>query len=647
MNSPILAAPLVLPNTTTVKRVSSIKLHNFRAYYGEYLPIQLNAGENMLIYGENGSGKSSLFKALNNYLESSRNANQIFTKNRLSSNESGEIVISFKDFDTTTSTEIIGPAQNFTFSDVNSNNTAQFIQDACLVKGFLDYTSLLDVYFHREAEPNLFKLIVLSLLGDHIPISSGGNFKFKTKWHQLQADLTKNAWTRNDSCHRMALQELPTFETHLRHTLSDIFFELNRYLKEYFTDLNIELDFKLKKLDFNYKGGKPDWYTTADLRLVVKKDGILIVGDYGDILNEARLSACAICLYLASVRKNPTNVDLKLLYLDDIFIGLDAGNRIPILKIIQNEFSDFQIFISTYDRHLFELGKQHFETFVPSKWLFTELYVSKGIINNVTFDIPLIIQKESDFSRAVFYLHHPIKPDYPASANYFRKFAEGILQTHIPPHEIRDSDFSLIANYRLSHLVNAAIKFYEKIDVRLDLLLQLQNALPTLLHPLSHFNLSAPIYKNELVDIQTCLFCMEKELKELKLKFKPFIPQSKLVKLKIPLAPQQMGYYEIQIQEMIYILLDKSGLPNLSNGECKAKCHYIIQDGMKRESHNCSSNNVNFRYSSLKDAFDKIYLHLSTNPKYATVVKAAKFTTEFEINEQGIWQSLAPLLAFE
>jgi hypothetical protein len=81
------------------------------------------------------------------------------------------------------------------------------------------------------------------------------------------------------------------------------------------------------------------------------------IENYHVFLNEARLSALAICLYLASIKTNPLPDDsLRILYLDDVFIGLDTCNRIPLLDIIKQEFMDcgFQVFLSSYDRHFYK-----------------------------------------------------------------------------------------------------------------------------------------------------------------------------------------------------------------------------------------------------------------------------------------------------
>ncbi len=45
-------------------RITKIELKNFRAFYGAYQIDLHKAGKNLLVYGENGSGKSSLYSVL-------------------------------------------------------------------------------------------------------------------------------------------------------------------------------------------------------------------------------------------------------------------------------------------------------------------------------------------------------------------------------------------------------------------------------------------------------------------------------------------------------------------------------------------------------------------------------------------------------
>ncbi|MBW2093366.1 MAG: AAA family ATPase [Deltaproteobacteria bacterium] len=50
-------------------KIKTIKLTNYKAFYGTYeIPV---GGKNLFIYGENGSGKSSLYYALKDFFQSS------------------------------------------------------------------------------------------------------------------------------------------------------------------------------------------------------------------------------------------------------------------------------------------------------------------------------------------------------------------------------------------------------------------------------------------------------------------------------------------------------------------------------------------------------------------------------------------------
>lgn len=629
------------------KRIVSLKINNCRAYCSNYDALTLPKGENVLIYGENGSGKSSLYKAMNNYFTKSNSPSLAFVKNRYLEHLEGEISITFSEFTNPLLQIISGTNEEYVFGSTGHDNNIEFIKTASLVNGFLDYTDLLKVYLHKEERPNLFDLIVLSLLGNHIPIASGGNFKFREKWEQLQNDLILNSYTRNDRYHKSAFRELPIYEVHLRSTLDLVFTELNRLLSVYFSDFNIQINYILLPLNFNY-GNKWEWYTTSDLRLDIIKDGVSIGGNYSDFLNEARLSAIAICLYLASLLQNPTNVELKILFLDDVFIGLDAGNRLPILNILRTEFNSYQKFISTYDRHWFELAKRQFEVYNDKSWSTLEIYVGSEIINHNTIPKPILISGMSNYEKAVQYLHDRIRPDYPASSNYFRKSVEELIQNLVPKYELVDTENILLADFKLTALLSKTKNFLEKINSDTTEIIKIIGLLQNLIHPLSHHEITSPIYKGELLILEDSIPRLKQLLTDLDIvnNYKCILGQGKNIKITITVdsATNHFYYYELKLKESI-ILNRNIGNPILSYSKCYLEKMYGTNNGAQIPSFSPIKSDVRFNYTSLENASDLIYNFILAQNGFV-FPKETNYLNLIEYYDGTNWTSINPLLVW-
>lgn len=342
--------------------ITGITLNNYRAFKGPYAAISIPANHHLLIYGENGSGKSSIYKAVKDFFQSSINPETHFDVNLFSKsagNDSGSILLRITELD---ANKNVTATNDFTFGkpDTQSNHRIQPIQLANKVKGFLDYKRMLQTHFVDTPEgqnPNLFPLVVEDLLADHlIKKTTGGgvaDFELYTEWKRISEPiLTLDGRYR---AYKKALAELPLFEQALRILLVQVFTEFQRLIQEYF-DPKLDIDVTLSQMNFDWKKRSID----RELYLKIKYAGTPIPS-YQTFLNEARLSALALSIYLAALKTYPpATSDLKVLYLDDVFIGLDTSNRIPLLEILKDEFinQDFQIFISTYDRQWFELARQ-------------------------------------------------------------------------------------------------------------------------------------------------------------------------------------------------------------------------------------------------------------------------------------------------
>ena len=144
-------------------RITGIEIKNFRAFYGTYHINLHKAGKNLLVYGENGSGKSSLYLALKLFLESSEEAHQFEAYRNIFHADDGYIKLNLR-------ADAHSKQHTYEWSRTVTETNDLLMSEASKSKGFLDYKALLEThYVHREAEHvNVFKLLVENLLANTI-----------------------------------------------------------------------------------------------------------------------------------------------------------------------------------------------------------------------------------------------------------------------------------------------------------------------------------------------------------------------------------------------------------------------------------------------------------------------------------------------
>lgn len=628
-----------------MKRITNLEIFNFRAFFDNYT-IELSKGENLLIYGENGSGKSSLFKSLNNFFNSSLNANFPYIKHHSKITSDGILSFTFNDYDISTNTIISRYGQVISFgSNLVTTGTEQFIKTAELTKGFLDYKGLLAVYNHSEAQPNLFDLIVNNLLKDFIPTHLGGTDPMGSRFSQLHKKITR-AHTRRTYSYWTGLPEMASYEILLRKVLNEVFLQLNTFLLYYFK-LNLRVWYSLTPLI-----STGSWREIPkELKLALKLNGVY-VGHQSDFLNEARLSALSICLYLAIIKKNPQPIDLKVLFLDDVFIGLDLSNRLPILEIIKNEFSDYQVFISTYDRHLYELAKRKFETESPEKWKSIELYVGNDRIGNRPIDRPILVVGESHLEKATRYLHDSRRPDYPASANYFRKALEQIIQEEVPAYERADVENKVqIPDYKLGPLIYKTKRFLKRLNHSTATVDAIISLLPSLLHPLSHHEITSPVYKGELLQIENLIPKFLSELKSLdcsiKIKCTPLEGRTELkIKYIIDNGTGHFSFTYLRTTEPMLLTNNGTGAIRISDTKCFIEKCYGENNGVevphsRKSFSNDEKAHPDNNFNSILDAYNILHSKMIKNPAIGNFPKDANYLNTIQyLDNYGNYQPI-------
>ena len=211
--------------------------------------------------------------------------------------------------------------------------------------------------------------------------------------------------------------------------------------------------------------------------------------DHHRFLNEAKLSAIALAIYFAGFKLQPPS-DLKILALDDALIGLDMSNRLPVLDILEEYFSDYQVFLTTYDKTWYEIVKQRTK---QEDWKYAEFYFGE----TDEYEIPVYVEDKAYLEKAREYLD---ANDYKACAVYVRTAFEAIIEKYC-------SDKRLPVRYRRNtKRLNSQdfwvpIKDEKKTDPIFDktLINEIELYRSIILNPLSHATF-VNTYKKELED---------------------------------------------------------------------------------------------------------------------------------------------------
>lgn len=345
-----------------MSRLTGIEIKNRFAYRGTFR-LDLPKGENLLVYGENGAGKSSLFHALRVFLEVPELRVQAPTE--WNSKATRPIVITDNRHRFATGDPAVKLAfgqRVFEWTEKQNDTGHEIVRLLNKGKAFLDYKALLEVHYFRsggEQETDLFHLMLQHLLPHYAYSHRGMNRTFKERWGELRNEVKRTwRWSRwKKEPEKGFLVELKEFNEAFHNAVTELAGRASTMLSTFGDEFQVELRFEnavFKKKPKRVEG--PKVLASPIFRR-------LQCDDYHTFLNEARLSALAICLFLAAVKESPAT-GLRLLVLDDILIGLDMANRVKVIDLIQDHFkndevTNWQFIILTYSKAWFERLKDH------------------------------------------------------------------------------------------------------------------------------------------------------------------------------------------------------------------------------------------------------------------------------------------------
>lgn len=521
-----------------MQRIQSITLKNFKFFYGTEIDFPHNKlvlnQNNLLLYGENGSGKSSIYWAIYTFLQSCLKDDKDIIKyfdptdsqnlrNRFAEDNAVSAIV----------LEIINEAGTITKEISNNKLETNKKNDTTINKiiagsDFINYKYLSKLYdFRNSEEINLFDLFereIMMFIDYRVSYTDNeGNLSKSTlasDWWKFICEApktlspnkkNKNTANRNSEEYlRYVNTTIPKFVELLKSFLGKITTKTNKYLKDDFKeDFQIRFETDLITCSYNNWIGQNAEVSKPDIRLTVLFDHNKLPENKKSILrphtflNEARLTAIALAMRLAMLDERLYDVSsASLLVLDDLLLSLDMSHRDRVLEIILKKVDEYQILILTHDRAFYNLCKRRIDNLLKKddtyKWEFKEMY-QDCTDDNDKIPTPFITDNKSYFSLAKTYFK---KFDYQACANYLRKETERLLRELLPHNKTVTQSSEPGGSQPL--LLNTLIKnfedYYKSIGGNFEPFEKILEYKDLLMNPLSHHNFEAPIYKLEILN---------------------------------------------------------------------------------------------------------------------------------------------------
>ena len=512
--------------------LQKIELENFKFFKKPFeLPLD---GKNILLYGENGSGKSSIVWGLYTLMESHKKAvadvqkyfdpnNDQHLRNRYSArNDHSSIRTTFVPVANG------NPPKDYEISDTRiSTQTAgdDFIRLTTAAFDMFNYRMLSDWIYQKNSrsidlfggfEKDIFKYLYFSrayeCVDGTVPAQDG---KTAEEWWQyiksVRLPLTRRGQVnRGTPEYTRFMTLLRDFKNEMDAVLMQVERSANNMLHDDLELRNIAIQIDMSDVPFNllkpnckrYKDGKvhnPAINVTANMIDINVPGWTTDIKHLATFFNESKLTCIGIALRLAiSDYKLITMGDVApVLCIDDLLLSLDMSARIPIIKLLLKKSNDRQMMVFTHDWAFFdtmnmfinEAGKQ-------GEWKLYEMNEKESRQLRHAPE-PLFLDSMTYREKAE---KHIESGDYPAAANYLRKYCEKELKQLLPNNlllkpksngEIEMEDL----NGMIGKFENRFCSLY---NIPVALLPSLSVYRKRLLNPLSHDDAQTPVYKAEI-----------------------------------------------------------------------------------------------------------------------------------------------------
>lgn len=523
--------------------ISKIRINGFKAFPKEF-ELVLN-GKNLLMYGENGSGKSSIYYALHALLQS-----QYHDKGAIYFDKDSTESIVNKD--TTT-------AEPYIEIELEGNDEIKYrlskkgyeeiphqpispLRDMNAECVFINHKFLFRTFSFRNSEYiDLFPVFIKDILP--FALTQDKAEYIGTIYDDIMKGIQRHG--KSNQLEDSYKKRIEKFNIEVRHIINQINLNVSDIYNKNFRNenernLKIVLEFDDNRdrvplsnksywlrCDYRYqlvkKAGKWEPKRISSGYEILQPSIILKIeeetnGTYHPIekpqtyFNEARLTAIALSVRF-SLLETIAAADGRFMALDDMLISLDMSNRMKVIKYLFGvAASRYRLYVFTHDRLLFTSFQKYIcLNKLQDDWICGGIYMHDRD-NSIDFKkcspYPVFIEgKDAELEAREYYIMH----DYPACGQKLRKWCEDILSKLYPDSllKMRDARTGKTMDTSLNDRIMLLNDYCKKESINFDEFKDLKIYKDNILNTVSHYDISSPIYGNEILSIMRILSKLE------------------------------------------------------------------------------------------------------------------------------------------
>lgn len=530
--------------------ISKITIDGFKAFPDSFT-LNLEDGKNLLIYGENGSGKSSIYYALHSLLQSQckdknstyfdpNNAESLV--NQHTKKPDAKVTVQLNGSDVTYSISRAGYHESVT----HPISPLKEMNGQCV---FINHKFLFNVFSFRNSQYiDLFPVFIKDILPFTLTSDKSKyiselyakimeGVKKKGNSNYLDPDYVGSIKTFNDEL-KLIINKINTTNIPNASQLYNNYFrnaddpelQITLVYDEHKDDIPQPNRSCWLRIGYRFQNdivaGAPKKVRYSKIQeilqpvITLKVDEKQTDGTFANIkkpqtyFNEAKLTAIALSIRFALL-DTITASNGRFLALDDMLISLDMSNRMKVVDYLLNVVSDkYKIYLFTHDRLFYSTLKKRIAIEkMQGDWIYGGLYMHDVDENNdykPCIPYPrFIIDKNKPLDIMEYYAKH----DYPACGQKMRKWCEELLNK-LYPDTLKKRVEATTGNTvetSLNDKIDSLGYYCNKETIDYTLLKNLKIYKDNVLNAVSHYDIESPLYKEEIL----CILKVLNELQKL------------------------------------------------------------------------------------------------------------------------------------